>query len=136
MTAPISDIGTGITIVFGTSAFLAHLAGVEGPGMQRESVKTSHMGTTLNHTFMPGDLVDNGEITMEIHFDPSQTPPIHAAAETVTITWPVPAGLTNPATWAASCFCTGFRPGARLEELMTATVTLKVSGPVTITAAS
>jgi len=136
MTAPISDIGTGVTIVFGTSAFLAHLESVDGPHMQRESVKTSHMGTTTNHTFMPGDLVDNGEIQMTIHFDPSQTPPIAAVAETVTITWPLPAGKTTPATWAASCFATAFNPGARLEELMTATLTLKVSGAVTIVAAA
>ncbi len=57
-------------------------------------------------------------------------------AETVTIRWPTPAGLTNGATWVASCFMTGYQPGAQIGELMTASATLKVSGAVTITPAS
>lgn len=94
------------------------------------------MGTTTNHTFMPADLVDRGEINLTFHFDPSLTPPIASAAETVTVRWPTPAGLSNGATWVATCFMTNYTPGAQIGELMTATATLKVSGAVTITAAS
>jgi hypothetical protein len=54
----------------------------------------------------------------------------------VTITWPVPAGLTNAATWVFSGFMTDFKPSSHIEQLMEATATLKVSGGVTITAAS
>ncbi len=133
---PISDEGTGVVMTFGTSAFAAYLASVDGPSMSREAIQTSHMGTTLNHIFMPADLVDRGEINVEFHFDPSLTPPIAGAAETVTIRWPTPAGLTNGATWVSSCFMTGYTPGAQIGELMTASATLKVSGAITITAAS
>lgn len=133
---PISDEGTGVVMTFGTSAFAAFLASVDGPSMSRESIQTSHMGTTTNHTFMPADLVDRGEINLEFHFDPSLTPPIALAAETVTIRWPTPAGLTNGATWVGTAFMTNYTPGAQIGELMTASATLKVSGAITITAAS
>lgn len=132
----ISDVGTGVSISFGTSGFSARIQEVGGPSMSREAVKTTHLGTTGSHIFMPADLVDGGEVTLTIHHDPSLTIPISSAAETVTITWPVPAGLTNGATWAASMFMTGYNPGAQVDELMTAQVTLKVSGAITPTPAS
>lgn len=132
----ISDIGTGTTITFGTSGFSAYLASIDGPSMHRDAVETTHMATSINKTFMPGDLVDRGEINITVHFDPSLTPPIASAAESVTIRWPLPSGLTNAATWVGSAFMTDYTPGAEIEGLMTASATLKISGAVTITAAS
>lgn len=132
----ISDIGTGTSISFGTSAFSARLVEVEWGGLKRASIQTTIMGTTSNHTFMPGDLVDRGELNLTFHFDPSLTPPIAGAIETVTITFPVPAGLTNGASWAASCFMTDYKPSSKIETLMEATATLKITGAITIVAAS
>lgn len=124
-----TDIGTGTTITFGTSGFTADVLSVNWDGISRESIQTSHMGTTNDHTFMPADLVDNGEISMEIAFVGTLSPPIitNGAAETVTIDW---AGSGD--TWAASCFQTGFTIGAPLEDKMTGTLTLKVSGAITL----
>ena len=123
-----TDIGTGTTVTFGTSAFTADVLSVNWDGISREAIQTSHMGTTLDHTFMPTDLVDNGEISLEIAFVGALNPPImtNAAAETVTIVW------AGSGTWAASAFATSFSIGAPLEDKMTATLTLKVTGAVTI----
>ena len=131
-----ADVGTGITIAFATSGWTGELLNVDGPGMTRASVDTSHMGTTNSMTFMPGDLVDRGEIGLEFAFDPDDDPPVDGAAETVTITWPIPAGLSNGATWVGSAFWTAYSPTGSMEERMTASATLKVSGDVTITAAT
>ncbi len=133
---PIQDVGTGTSITFGTSGFSARVASIDGPGFSRTSVETTHLSTTGNRTHMPGDLVERGELTLSVHHDPSLTPPIAAAAETITITWPIPSGLTNAATWVFSAFCTGYSPSVAIDELMTASLTLKISGGVTITAAS
>lgn len=137
------DIGTGISIVFGTSGFTAQVLDVKGPGFKRESIDTSHMGTAApgagqigNRTAMPGDLVEVSELTLEVHLNPSTRPPIHAAPETITITFPVPVGLTNPATWVFSGFVTGYDPSMPLEGKMVATLVVKPTGPVTVTAAS
>ena len=137
------DIGTGIAIVFGTSGFTAQVLDVGGPGFSREAIDTSHMGTAApgvnvlgNRTKMPVDLVDVGPLTLEVHFNPSSKPPLHAVAETITITFPVPAGLTNPATWVFSGFVTKYDPKMPLENKMTATLEVAVNGGVTVTAAS
>lgn len=137
------DIGTGITVVFGTSGFSAQILDVKGPGFTRESVSTNHMGTAApgagqigNGTSMPTDIVEVSELTLELHFNPSLKPPLHAAPETITITFPVPVGLTNPATWVFSGYVVGYDPSMPLEDKMVATLVVKPTGPVTVTAAS
>ena len=133
---PIQDVGTGTSITFGTSGFSARVASIDGPGFSRTSVETTHLSTTGNRTHMPGDLVERGELTLSVHHDPSLTPPIRQAAETVTITFPVPSGLTNPATCVFTAMCIGYSASIAIDELMTASMTLKGSGAPTITAAS
>ena len=121
-------IGTGTTIAFGTSGFSAEILDVTPPGGSRESIQTSHMGTTDAHTFTPAKLVDWGELSFDIHFDPATTPPIGLVAETITITFPNSAATT----WAFTGFCTGYESADPLEGKMTGTITVKVSGDVTI----
>lgn len=137
------DNGTGTTVTFGTSAFTAELLSVSWGGINRVSLETSHMATPApgasnfgNMTFLPGDLSDPGELTMDIHFNPDTEPPIDQPAETITVTWPLAAGDTTPAIWAATGFVTSYEPGATLEEVMTATMTVKLSGNITLTAST
>lgn len=136
------DVSTGITIVFGTSGFTAEITDVSWGGISRESVATSHMGTAApgvgnfgNMTFIPGDLSDPGEITFEIHFNPEDEPPIDQPEETITITWPLAAGDATPADWEGTGFNTGFDIGAPLDDKMTGSLTVKMSGEQAITGA-
>ena len=131
-----ADVFTGATIAFGTSGFTAEYLGGAQDGITRVAIPTSHLGTTLSHTFMPGDLADEGEFTAEWAFNPNNQPPIRGAAETVTITFPVPSGLSNGATAVFSGFCTGWQWTGALEEKMTANMTVKISGSVIWTDAS
>lgn len=126
-----ADIGTGTSITFGTSGFTGEIIGVAQSGIERPAIPTSHLGTTSSHTFMPGDLVDEGEVTLEVAYNPNTQPPIRGAAETITITFPVPSGSSNGATAQFSGFCTGWDWNAPLEEKMVANVTIKISGTVT-----
>lgn len=137
------DIGTGTTISFGTSGFAAQILDVTPPNLAREPIDTSHMGTPPagagqvgSRTFMPGDLVDPGELSFDIHFNPDTVPPISDVAETVTITFPLPVGMATPATWAGQGFLTGYEPSVPLEDKMTGSITVKMSGPITIVAAA
>ena len=123
-----TDIGTGSTVTFGTSAFTADIIGINLSGVTRETVNTSHMATTSAHTFMLVDLVDNGELSLEVAYVASLVPPIltNAPMETCTIVW---AG--HATTWSFSCGNTGFDAGAPLEDKMTGTLTFKISGAIT-----
>jgi len=131
-----ADVGTGLSVAFGTTSFTAEIIGVNGNDVSREVIETSHLSTTTWKTFMPGDLTDPGELELEIAFDPDDTPPHTNAAETVTVTFPTPTGKTSGATLACSMFLTSWNWGAPLEGKMTANITLKCSGTPTWTDSS
>lgn len=132
------DVGTGTSLVFGTSGFNAYITNVSGPGITREAIETTHLGTTGGKTFIPGDLYDGGELTLDVMHDPSITVPMLAGnqPETITITYPTPAGMSSGATWSFSGFMTNYEPTAPLEDKMTATVTIKLTGNLTQTPAA
>lgn len=124
--------GFGTTIGFGTTTtYTPKKLSMTGPSMQREALETSHFATAGGFkTFVADDLVDGGEVTLEVFFDPLDTyPPISAAPETITIT----NNDTGAATEAFSGFVTGFDTSRAMGALMMATVTLKVAGAITFT---
>jgi len=123
-----ADVGTATTIVFGTSAFTAEVKSLNGTDVTREDIDVTHMGSTTYMEFQPSDLADGGSIEMEIHFDPDAIPPISGAAETITITFPLPAGQTTPADLVFTGYVNSWSWEAPLEEVMTAEVTIKVDG--------
>jgi hypothetical protein len=125
--------GFGATLGFGTTTtYLPKKRSISGPGQSREAHQTSHLGTTGGyHTYIPDDLVEGGEIQMEVFFDPLDGyPPIGGPAETITIT----NNDTGAATEACSAFVTSFEPTRQLGELMMASLGLKVAGAITFTA--
>ena len=133
---PVTDIGTGITITFLTSAFSANVMGIDGPELSRPKVPTTHLGTTTAHTSMPGDLYEIGEVTLDIQFDPNLNPPISSVAETIRITWPLAAGQSVAAKWEFSGYMVKYKPIGKLEELLTGTAVIQGSGAVTMTDAT
>lgn len=130
MGSPNVDIGTGITILFGTSAFGGEILDVSGPESTRESVDVSHQATVGPRRFIPADLYDNGEATWDVHFNPDTDFPIGEVIESITITWP------SGATWVFDGFMTGHGPASPLEDKMVASITIKVDGEIVITPAA
>lgn len=122
-----AKVGTATTVVFATSAFAANIMSVDGSGIEeRPSIKTSHMGTTDADTFIPGDLVDGGEYTLEIQWTGEDDPPTGGVAELITINW---AGTLTSSSFSG--FMTSCSESIPLEEMMTATCVLKVAGAIT-----
>jgi hypothetical protein len=137
------DVSTGMTVVFGTSGFSAQLIDAGQSGISRNAIDTSHMGTAAagantfgNRTFIPGRLSDPGTFEMEVHFDPDIEPPIDQPAETITVTFPLASGDVTAANWAFSGFVTDISDAYPLDDKMVQTLTVKISGNVTLTAAS
>lgn len=129
-----TTIGTGTTVTFGTSGFTAQILEVGWGGIERESVESTHMGTTDAKSFIPGTLYDPGELELEIAFDGDDAPPIGGAVETITVEFAKKSsGSTNGAQWAASGFVTEFEATAPLEDKMTATMTVKLTGAISFT---
>lgn len=124
-----TQTGFGITIDF-ASGFCAEILDTTPPGQSRESIDTSHTATPNGDmTFIPSKLVDNGECQVELAFHPDVAVPIHSDPETVTIHFP------SGTTWSFQGFLTNHEPAAPIDDRMTVTATIKVSGPITITPA-
>lgn len=137
------DVSTGLTVAFATSAFSAELLDVSLGGIARAAIETSHMGTAAagasefgNKTFIPGRLVDGGEYTLETHFNPQTLPIIGAAAEVITVTFPKAPGDTTAANYAFTGFVTAIDKALPLDDKMTASITVKVTGGQVLTPAT
>jgi len=122
------DVGTGTTIAFATSSFTAELLALNGNDITRADIDVSHMGSTAYMEYQPGALVDGGSIDIEIGFDPDVQPPVSAAAETITITFPVASGNSSGATFVFTGYVNTWSFAVPLEDRMTATATIKVDG--------
>ena len=123
-------LGTGATIAFATTAFVSEVLSIGGSGMSRASVETSHLATAADMTFIPGDLVDRGEIELELHLDPDQDIPINQPTEVITLTFALVPGDATAANWVFNGFMTAFDFTVPLEGKMVATATIKITGPI------
>lgn len=123
-----ADTGTATTIAFGTSSFTAEVISINGSDITREDIDVTHLGSTSYMEFQPAKLADGGTIEMEIHFDPDAQPPILGAAETITITFPLPAGQATPADLEFTGYVNSWGFEVPLEEVMSAEITIKVDG--------
>jgi hypothetical protein len=129
-------------VTFGTSGATGNITSIEWSGIERGSVDTSYLGSTGARTFIPTDLYDPGELELEIDFDTQAVASastggifdlINAAAETITVTYPIPTGATTGAKYAASGFMTGLSVSVPLEDKVTANATFKMTGALTPT---
>ena len=122
------QLGTGLTITWETG-FFAEILDMTGPGGSRISVPNSHMATSIAHAFLPGDLVDWGEVGIDIAFFPKDDPPIDEDASACLLNFPDSAA----SVWTFNAFMTGFEGTGPLEDRMTASATLKVDGNIAVT---
>ena len=130
------DVGVGTIVEFATTGFSAEITDVRITGFNRNSIETSHMGTTWpvganqvgNKTFVPSKLSDAGSLALTIHFAPNTNPPLDALPETVTVSWPKAPADATAAKWTGTGFITSYDVTAALEAVMVANVTVKFSG--------
>ena len=127
--------GIATTVTFGTSTFTDTLLlrSVSWTGAYgRETLDTSHMGTTAARTFIGEQLYNAGEIELTylygagISFSSINTQAAAAATaqDTVTI------GFGGGTAKVVKGILTGVSFGAAIGELMEFTMTLKASGAI------
>ncbi len=130
--------GNGATIVFGTTGFVANYQRIGGLKFEVPDVPDSHLTTTGNETRRPGDLTELDDVEAEIQYD-SDVQPTLKTVETITITYPVPDGLSNGATMAGTGWLKMFTTSDLANnELQIATIMVAFDGKTgpTFTAAS
>lgn len=99
----------------------------------REALEDTVLGTTTGKkTYVPDDVLDWGDFTIEGYYDQSAsviTAPITAGANTWTITEPLKANENTAATVSGTAFCTEFTFGQKaIGELQMFTAVAKWDG--------
>lgn len=112
---------------------IAEVKDVTGPSMSLETEDVSHQGSTAAE--FVGTLVDHGEVGFDLNFDPAGTTHLSLRTDLINKT------LRNfqlvfpdtPATqFDFAAYVTKFEVEAKVKGALTAKVTLKISGEVTL----
>jgi predicted secreted protein len=130
---PIAAMGTLLKKATTTIMGITSISGVE---LSADTIDTTTLDTTGNsgyRTFI-GSFKDAGEVSASGYLDKSHATIItdfeSGSASAYTITFP------DGSAWGFSAIVTGFSTGADLEDLVSAEITLKISGKPTFTAAT
>lgn len=92
-----------------------------------EDIETSHMGQSeTGRTYKPTDLINNGKISGQAYFDPSETPPVGSVDASGVITWP------DGATWTAEMYMQSASIGAERDGMLMLDFSITISGDITV----
>lgn len=121
-----TGVGDGTTISFGTSGFTGDVVSISGPNSTRAAVDKTHLGSSGWTEFDPSGLVDGGELSLTVHYDPTIVVPIAAVAETITID---PAGSGQTLSFTGFVISSGH--SFAVDEMMGLDMNIKISGAIT-----
>ena len=128
----------GATLAFGTSSYAPLITDIDGLEPTRSAIETSHIGLSAYdsgfsafRTFIPGGLIDGGELSFDIVWNGGDEPPISGVVETITITF-TGTGATDCAI-AFPGFVTSYKFSGALDDRWTGSVTVKCAGEPTFT---
>lgn len=138
MASPLSDIGTGASVAFGTTTgFAPRFNELNWEGIERPVIPAPYLtlakpgsGVIGNMPKLLGKVIDPGRVSGEAHFNPDTTPPIDEVAEAITVTW------ASGATWAFSGQVVAYNPKCVIDGLMVADITIEALSGITVTPAS
>lgn len=116
--------GNGTTLGFASSSNVGTITSISGVGGTREAIDTSDLSTTGGREFIPSDLIDFGELSIEGAWAGTTTP-IAGAAEVVTVTIGTTAGAK---AWAGSGFVTSWETSIPMDDVVSYSLTIKCSG--------
>lgn len=124
MTIPRPADGHGSTLTY--AGLVGNIISISAPSQKRNAINATHLGSVDTEDFIPAKLIDAGEITIDVEFDPSAAYPIQGAAQPLGITW----AATVPATWTwPVAFVTSVKlPSVKSGEKLTASLSFKLTG--------
>jgi hypothetical protein len=128
------DIGQGTYVSFGNvvgnNATHYKVNSVSLGGVSRDVVDASHLLTSGGKEFIASETYDPGELSLEIHHDPSVNPLVvltNVATNQVCQIYFANGG-TSTVQWSAYGFASAFEATAPKDDMMTGTLTIKLSG--------
>lgn len=132
------DIGQGSYVTFGTivgnAATQYKVNAISLGGVSRDVVDASHLLTTGGKQFIASEYYDPGELSLEIHHDPSLNPVtlLTNVATNQVCSIIFANGGTATTIWSANGFASSFEASAPKDDMMTGTLTIKLSGNLNV----
>ncbi|MGW4641806.1 phage tail tube protein [Sphaerisporangium sp. NPDC004334] len=108
---------------------IAAVANIGGPEMEREAYDATHHSSPNGWREFVGGLKDGGEVSLELRYDPRLHDVLVGDFDDdeprdYRLIWPAITG----AQWDFKAIMTGFSPEGPHDDLLTAEITLKVTG--------
>jgi hypothetical protein len=125
------DTQQGATLTLGTDSLTLRIISITPVVAKIPNIRTTHLGTTSKHTWMPGELEDYDEITVVYQNSPAVAQPTKVV-QTITITGPTASGASVPESVTGTGFVNqdtklpGF--SADNEALQTKQMVIKFDG--------
>ncbi len=132
-------VGSGASLAFTTNDYAVRVTSASvNEFMSRPSVDTTYLGSTWREA-IPGNIPNPGVIEAEFQCLPSELDALktHITTQTVdtmTVTFDIESGETSAASFSASGFIIDHSITIATEELVTGTMSIQLSGEVTVTA--
>ncbi len=139
-----ATLGFGVVLKRGNAASpevftaIAELFNLSGPSLSMDTVQSTHTQSTGDyHEYLAG-ILEAGEVSAEVNFLPADATQTEAAGILLDMknrtlrNWEIIWTDSAPTTWTFAAFCTGFEPSAPIDDRMTASITLKLSGDPTL----
>ena len=138
------EFGFGVKLQRGDAASpevftdIAELINLGGPGLSLDTVEVTHTGSTNKYREYIAGLLDAGEVSAEVNFLPANATQNEAAGILKDIkdrtkrNFKIVFPDSGSATWSFAAFVTAFEPSAPIDDRMTASITLKLTGDPTL----
>ena len=108
---------------------IGEVLSINGPGMGRDPVETTHMTSTERWRTFIGGLKDGGEVSLDLNFDPGAAANTSLLSDLNTNTaQDYQVAWSDGSLWTFSALLTAYEPTAPIDDRMTATATFKISG--------
>ena len=115
---------------------IADIVSISAPSISIATIDTTSIAD-IYRTFL-GGTIDSGEMSLEVQYDPNST----SGAE-LEATWKATAGaaptakeciitFSDSSTYTLNAILTGMQATAAMDSVVTASVTLKVTGAITV----
>lgn len=134
--------GSRFSILDGsTQTDIGELLSISGPSYSKETIDTTHMGSTDEFRTFLGGLRDAGEVTFEVQLDllAADSQNHHLLLDSLEdddTPVAMQCDLGSVVTFSFNGIVTAFEPDAPMDGKQTASITVKISGKPTLADAS
>lgn len=114
---------------------LAEVTGLSGPGESLELIDATHMESSDGYREFIPSLRDSGEISVDLNFLPADSNQGGLRDDLVAGTkrnWQLVWTDTGTTTYSFSGYVTAVEPTASIDDKLSASATIKVTGPITV----